>query len=413
MKLVMFFFALGVCYVSLPVSSHVVAVSSASTVGPAAALFAAAADADSNDAKGDSATKSDEKPAAKPADKKKDAESDAKAASDNDKDQKKAKRQTAKAKAERIKKVATLDGVFTAEKMTPVELRPEEWSQFEIVEIVDHGSTVHAGETLVKFDSEKFDKELGDLELQLHLSELTIRKAEEELPRREKLLKMAAEDAERNDKDTREDYDRYLAIDRPLLLKSVEYSLKSAKFSLEYYQDELDQLEKMYEADDLTEETEEIVLKRSRTQVDFAKFSLERATIRADELLNIQLPRMDIAAKESVDKAGISLAQARTALAIDANRARYELEQQRENRAKSLDRHAKLLADKGLLELKASTDGIVYYGECEDGKWSDMASLIGKLKPHQKAPTDTVLMTIVERRPLEVRRRSASRNERR
>ena len=34
------------------------------------------------------------------------------------------------------------------------------------------------------------------------------------------------------------------------------------------------------------------------------------------------------------------------------------------------------------MELKAPADGIVYYGECEDGNWSDMASMIAKLKPH-------------------------------
>ena len=34
------------------------------------------------------------------------------------------------------------------------------------------------------------------------------------------------------------------------------------------------------------------------------------------------------------------------------------------------------------MELKAPADGIVYYGECEDGNWSDMASMISKLKPH-------------------------------
>jgi multidrug efflux pump subunit AcrA (membrane-fusion protein) len=74
----------------------------------------------------------------------------------------------------------------------------------------------------------------------------------------------------------------------------------------------------------------------------------------------------------------------------------------KQTRAKSVERHAKLLADKSLLELKAPADGIVYYGECDDGNWNEMASLIAKLKPHANATADTVLMTIVERRPLEV-----------
>ncbi len=314
----------------------------------------------------------------------------------------KKKQQTVKVKSEHVSIVATLDGTFAAKHLNPIVLRPEEWSQFEIVEVIPHGTEVHAGQSLIKFDSEKFDEAIADLELELHLSELAIRKAEEELPRLEKSLALAADEAERTDKNAHEDYDRYFKTDRPLLLKSVDYSLKAAQFQLDYQQDELDQLEKMYAADDLTEETEEIVLKRSRTSVDFAKFNLEQTKLYCDEMLNIRLPRLDIRINESLNKAALSLAQAKSALAINLTRARYDLEKQKKTRARSLNRHAKLLADRALFELKAPTAGMVYYGECEVGKWSDMSSMLSKLKPFNNVSANTVLMTIVERRPLEV-----------
>jgi len=416
MKFAMIVFALGVCYVSLPVTAQVAAIGQTTEAEPTPATATEPAEPKSADAEKNGAAKSDDKPADHPADKdvaKKVAEqAESKPAADGEakkaektaekpKEEKK-DRKTAKAETKRLKVVVTLDGTFTAEKMTPVALRPEAWSQFEIVEVVAHGSEVHAGQTLVKFDREKFDQELSELELQLHVSELAIRKADEELPRLDKTLAMAATEAERSDKNVHEDFDRFFKIERPMLLKAIEYSLKSAQFQLDYQQDELDQLEKMYEADDLTEATEEIVLKRSRTQVDFAKFNLEQTKQYCDELLQIRLPRFEIEIKESLDKATLALAKARTALALDVNRARYDLEQQRQSRTKSLDRHAKLLADRGLLELKAPADGIVYYGECEDGNWSDLAAMIDKLKPHNNVSADTVLMTILERRPLEV-----------
>ena len=78
------------------------------------------------------------------------------------------------------------------------------------------------------------------------------------------------------------------------------------------------------------------------------------------------------------------------------------MEQLKQSRAKSLDRHAKLLVDRSLMEIEAPVDGIVYYGECEDGNWSDMSSMISKLKPENSVSGDTILMTILERRPLEV-----------
>jgi len=430
MKYFILLLCLGVCYVSLPVTNRVVAEDQAA-VEPAVAEPAsgdAAAEAEKEPAASEAAADAaDEQPkqgaadeaasgessdAAKAADDKPEAaaKDDAAAAKAGEKKadakpaEKEAKkeRKTHKVAAKRLRVDVTLDGNFVAEKMHEVALRPEAWTQFEVVEVVEHGAEVHEGQVLVKFDDEKINREIDDLELSQHVSELAIRKAEEELPRQEKSLAMNAVEAERTDKNAREDYDRYHKIDRPMIVKSVEYSLKYAQFSLDYAQDELDQLEKMYEADDLTEETEEIILKRQRNQLDFAKFNLEQTKQHRDEVLDVRLPRADIRIEEALDRAALGLARARTALAVDLTRARYELEQQKESRAKSLDRHAKLLADRGLMQIKAPADGIVYYGECTDGEWSGLASMIAKLKPHNSVSADSVLMTIVARRPLRV-----------
>jgi hypothetical protein len=408
MKYIMILFVSVVCYVSLPVTVPPVAdaqaVAERSTPAVAEPAKQESSDADQDGAATKSGTK--EEPAKDKAEEKADeseAKSESKPEAKEAKKTEKPKRKTAKVEAKPLKVVVTLDGTFTAETMTPVALRPEAWSQFEIVEIVKHGTEVHEGEVLVKFDAEKIDREIADLELDLHQSELAIRKAEQELPRMEKSLDMAATDATRNDKNARDDYDRYFKTERPMILKSIEYSLKSAQFQLDYQQDELDQLEKMYEADDLTEETEEIVLKRSRTSVEFAKFNLEQTKQYCDELLQVRLPRFDVEIKESVDKAALALARAKTALAVDLVRARYDLEEQKQTRAKSLDRLSKLMTDRSLMELKAPADGIVYYGDCDDdGDWSDVASLIAKLKPHYSVSADTIVMTVIERRPLKV-----------
>ena len=63
-----------------------------------------------------------------------------------------------------------------------------------------------------------------------------------------------------------------------------------AKSQLEYEEEELRQLEKMYKADDITEETEEIVLKRARDTVGGAKFDVEYAQLNHDQTLKFALP---------------------------------------------------------------------------------------------------------------------------
>ena len=315
---------------------------------------------------------------------------------DDKKDAAKSKRKTATVKQQSIKVDVTVDGTFVARNMTPVVLRPEAWSSFKIEEIVPHGAKVNEGEVLVRFDAKKLNEQISDLELSQKISELSLRKAEQELPRLEKSLAMSLTDARQSHERTHEDYKRYKEEDRARMIKSAEMSLKSSKQRLDYARDELNQLEKMYKADDLTEETEEIVLTRSRQAVEFAEYSYELAKNRHHETMNIYLPRQDVDNSEVIDRVNLSLARAELSSQLDLNRARYELEQQRISRDKSTEKHAKLVQDRGLMQLKSPAEGIVYYGQCTNGKWGDMGSMQNKLKPHASVSSGTVMMTIVD-----------------
>ena len=310
------------------------------------------------------------------------------------------KRKTHKLEPKRLKIDITLDGTFVARQMEEVALRPETWTNYEIEEVVEHGAKVRKGETLIEFDSEKIDEAIADLELEQRLNELAIMRADEELPRMEKTLRLDFDDAERANQQAKEDFERYKEIERPMAVKSAEFLVKYYDFMLNYEKDELDQLEKMYEADDLTEETEEIVLKRQRNSVEFAEFGLESARLDRDETLKVRLPRMDIRIKESLERTSLARARAQTALSLDLNRARYEQEQRKKARTKSLDKHAKLLADRELMEIEAPADGIVFYGQNVNGRWSDTQTLINKYKPHGNIAPGAILMTIVESRPV-------------
>jgi multidrug efflux pump subunit AcrA (membrane-fusion protein) len=323
--------------------------------------------------------KAEEKPAAKPEPK---------------------KRKTAKVEAKRLKVDLPLDGVFVARKMEEVPLRPEAWTEFEIEDVVELGAKVHKGERLFKFDDEKINDAIRDLEIEQRINDLTILRTEEEMPRMEKTLKLDFSNAERSDQYAKEDFKRYNETDRPMAIKSAEFMVKYYNFMLDYEKDELNELEKMYKADDLTEETEEIVLKRQRNSVEFAQFSADMAKLESEEMIKIRIPRMDIRLKDTLDRAALARARAQMALSLDLNRTRYELDQRKRMRTKSMERHTKLLADKELMEIESPADGVVFYGQCVNGRWSDTQSLINRYKPKNNVSASPALMTIVEPRPL-------------
>ena len=310
------------------------------------------------------------------------------------------KRKTLKIEPKRLRIDLELEGTFAAEKTSEVAFRPEVWSDYEIVDVVEHGAKVHKGQVLFKFDSKTINDAIADMELDQRLSDLAIARAEEELPRMEKSLKMDAEEADRAERDAKEDFKRYQEIDRPMTVKTAKFMLKFYGFNLDYEKDELEQLEKMYKADDLTEATEEIVLKRQQNAVESAEFSLENAKLRSEEMLDISLPRMDIAIKESLEKAALAKARAQMALSLDLTRGRYTLEQAKKARIKARDKYTKLLADRELMEIKAPADGIVYYGQAVNGRWAETPSLLTKYKPRNNVAGGSILVTIVEERPL-------------
>ena len=96
-----------------------------------------------------------------------------------------------------------------------------------------------------------------------------------------------------------DDYSYFESTGRAQREKSALFNLKGAEQRLENVMEELKQLEKMYKANDLTEATEEIILKRQRDAVDMAKFRLEVAQIEHEKTLKQEIPRREESLKDA------------------------------------------------------------------------------------------------------------------
>ena len=302
-----------------------------------------------------------------------------------------------------LQKTVKLKGVFEAAKMYPIAVRLKEWSTLEVISAVPHGKRVKKGSRLAVFDTSKLDKAIQDLELEQRLGQLSYKQMQADLKSLEQTVPLDREAAARSRRIAREELERFLKVNRRLSEKSAAMSLKSARNALSYQQEELRQLEKMYKADDLTEETEEIILKRQRDVVEQAKFRVEEAEVRHDETLRVALPRREHSLKEAARRQEIAYAQAQATAAIKLQKARLELEKLAYEQRKRAQRLADLKADRKAMEVAAPRDGIVYYGQPTGGTWPDVNTLETKLRPGGRVTPKEVFMTVVEPRPLSVR----------
>jgi len=297
-----------------------------------------------------------------------------------------------------------LSGIFEATRTTEVSIRPKAWALPLVVERgVELGMSVKKGYILVEFDHEKIDKMIQDTEVENTLTDLALKQAEEELPILDKSLPIDLAAAERTKAQADEDLKRFLEIDRPNSERSVHFTVKQAGEYLEYSKEELKQLEKMYRSKDLTEETEEIILRRQRFQVEASEFYKKEAEQHRDQTLKIDLPRQEQRARESAVKQAIDLAKARALLPLNLNQKRLTLAKLKYDHAKAAEKLADLRADRETMTVHSPADGLVYYGRAERGQWTSGAATAQKLHKGGIIAPDEVFITVVSPRPVDIR----------
>ena len=296
-----------------------------------------------------------------------------------------------------------LDGVFEAQTAQEIFVKPEEWNALVVESAVAHGAPVRKGDVLLTLETDKLDRVIADLRVDLKLSEVSVRQSEDQLRALDKITPLDMEASQRGARIAEEDRKYFLDVERPFAVKANDFSLKIANEMLEYEQEELRQLEKMYKADDITEETEKIVLKRARDNVEKAKFRVEYAKLNRDQAMKFAIPRAVDIVTESAQRRSLDWEKNRIELPLVQQKQRLELEKLRVQRERTDDRLKKLLADRELLTVKSPIDGIVYYGKCVRGKFSDSTILAENLRRNGAIMPNQVVMTVVQPRPMFIR----------
>ena len=287
---------------------------------------------------------------------------------------------------------------FTANALpkafTLLELKAEAWSEFAITRIATHGSRVAKGETLVAFDPQGIDRKIEDTAraidtktLEIAQAELDLKNLEDTTPHRQQALQRAADEA-------KEENEHFTKVRRKAEEESADQKLKRAESFLENQSEELRQLKKMYEADDLTEETEEIILKRQQDRVEAAEFELRMQLLGHARSHGVLLPREAVKLAEAERDTAIAIAK----FEQDAPRAIALKKIELQNLITVLEREkltlANLKTDREQFEITAPADGWFYHGAIENDRWSPgeaAKSLVVQGRPAVRKPFATFI----------------------
>lgn len=298
---------------------------------------------------------------------------------------------------------ARLEGTFESPVMAEVRLETKRGGQFTVEKAVPHGTRVGKGDPVVTVETEKFDDDIADQELAGRLADIAHDLLEKELKLVEKATPLWLEMARTSRRRLTEDLARYEEKEKALAKDLNDVSLEFAEFSRENAEEELEQLEKMYKQDDLTEETEEIVLKRARFQARIARFSALLSRDRHDRMATLDLPRRLDMLRRSSEFSALELEQAEAELPQALARMRLSVEKSAADRRQATRRLAEAKALRRLLPVTAPIDGTVYYGRFHQGRWVDADNAAQQLRPGGQYDTRQVLLTVVAPGRLTVR----------
>lgn len=298
----------------------------------------------------------------------------------------------------------TTKGTLEAEDTEEVSVKLDAWSGgMSVLSAVPHGTTVKKGDVLVKLDMDKFNKAMKEQDIDRELSDLAFKQAEVDYQASQKLLPMDEAASKLAFDYSQEDYKRFVESDLALMKRNAEFQGKSAQNFLAYAMEELKQLEKMYKADDIKEETEEIILRRQRDTVENAKNNSLNTEKRAADMLKYDIPRRELNMKEANERTKINYEKQQIVMPAQHRQKQLAFEKTKIDRAKTLEKFEQMKADREkMLNIVAPCDGVVYYGKATKGAWNS-SSLESKLQPKGSLSSEDVFMTIVKSNKLSVR----------
>jgi len=258
-------------------------------------------------------------------------------------------------------------GVLAPLEPRTIELWPEAYGGSWIaLEVLPPGSAVKQGDVIARCDTRAIDDELHRGELELASAEI----AHRSLLERGKLdadgagtaLARARAGLERSRRSLASWKEKELAF----ASRSDTLSKRWEEAGVEDQKDELDQLEKMYQADELVDATEDIVLKRSRRALALTQDQNALSRDRASNHQELELVLQTEQREEEFAAQAESVARLERQQAIDARAREDAAARSADALAEQRARLERLRRDRALFVLAAPADGVLLHGSPED-----------------------------------------------
>jgi multidrug resistance efflux pump len=267
-----------------------------------------------------------------------------------------------------------------------------------ITSVAAPGAMVRKGETVLAFDRTWIDWSLQSAESELAVAKANQTKAETDAKLAVAGEALAMRQAEDGAKIAESQKKWFEDVDGPQMLLTADLQVKMAQNAVDDQNDELDQLRKMYQGEELTAATADIVVRRAVRALEQSKIGLKMQQERRDKVKGFDYPitRQRVLDGVETSKQGLAAAKAaqeQTAVTRAAGLLSAKLGVEQASR-----KLAELKEDAAQFQIRAGSDGTVVYGNQVDGQW--VGGDAKAFKIGEKLPAGSVLLRVYQPKKL-------------
>jgi HlyD family secretion protein len=272
----------------------------------------------------------------------------------------------------------TFKGRVFSSEVEKIKITGEAWAKWVVEEAAAHGTAVKKGDLLIRFKSTVFDAALIEKRRALETQELNLIKMRKTYEINLKKMNLELEKFQLGADLSTKESSIYKDKGQKQEAFAYKQQLVDTKLALEYQMEELNQLEKMYKADNITEETEEIVVKRQRNAVKRMKDRIKAVELLLEQALSYKIPQSEFTVKYKKQKALNDNEVAKLDWMIFAKVEKLKLDAAEASFKKASKKLNDFVDERKNLKIYASKNGVVFYGSVSLGKWSNKAGTVYK-----------------------------------
>ena len=274
-------------------------------------------------------------------------------------------------KSGKLSFTVTGDGIFVADEPFEVRLKTNRYSgELKIDAAAPNRSAVKAGDVLLELDTFSINNDVAAADNELTAARANLAKAEADADLGEKGDALAMRIHEQETKNSEAAVRWWEKVDGPHMLEQSELQARISKANVEDQDDELEQLRRMYKAEELTTATADIVVKRALRQLEIGKVGAKMAEERSEKVEAHQYPIAKQAQLDALEQSKQRLAMLKVTQAQAAVLRKTALTTARLSLAQAEKKVADLKRDQELFSIKAPADGVVLYGYSSGGSWT-------------------------------------------